>query len=107
IIDPQGRVAFPALPTRSPPVIGRALPLEANGLELPEGPPLADRVQGVVEGSGDDPDQTNAAGGAPCLYAVYAPAPRRCTMAAAGHPPPAIIDPQGRVTFPDLPTGSP
>jgi anti-sigma regulatory factor (Ser/Thr protein kinase) len=28
-------------------------------------------------------------------------------MARAGHPPPAIIDPQGRVTFPDLPTGSP
>jgi hypothetical protein len=28
-------------------------------------------------------------------------------MARAGHPPPAIIDPQGRVTFPDLPTGTP
>jgi anti-sigma regulatory factor (Ser/Thr protein kinase) len=28
-------------------------------------------------------------------------------MARAGHPPPAIIGAQGRVTFPDLPTGSP
>jgi anti-sigma regulatory factor (Ser/Thr protein kinase) len=45
--------------------------------------------------------------GATCLYAVYDPVTRRCTMARAGHPPPAIIDPQGRVTFPDLPTGTP
>ncbi|MFF3146846.1 SpoIIE family protein phosphatase, partial [Streptomyces sp. NPDC057927] len=42
-----------------------------------------------------------------CLYAVYDPATRRCTMARAGHPPPAIIDPQGRVTYLDLPTGAP
>jgi anti-sigma regulatory factor (Ser/Thr protein kinase) len=28
-------------------------------------------------------------------------------MALAGHPPPAIIDPQGQVTFPDLPSGAP
>jgi anti-sigma regulatory factor (Ser/Thr protein kinase) len=28
-------------------------------------------------------------------------------MARAGHPPPAIVDPQGRVTFPDLPAGTP
>jgi anti-sigma regulatory factor (Ser/Thr protein kinase) len=28
-------------------------------------------------------------------------------MARAGHPPPAIIDPHGHVTFPDLPSGAP
>jgi PAS domain S-box-containing protein len=44
---------------------------------------------------------------ATCLYAVYDPATRRCTMAAAGHPPPAIVDPDGTVTFPRLPTGTP
>ena len=28
-------------------------------------------------------------------------------MARAGHPPPAIVDPHGKVTFADLPTGTP
>jgi hypothetical protein len=30
-----------------------------------------------------------------------------CSMATAGHPPPAVIDPYGHVTFPDLPSGAP
>ncbi|WP_406261919.1 PP2C family protein-serine/threonine phosphatase [Actinacidiphila glaucinigra] len=38
---------------------------------------------------------------------MYDPATRRCTVALAGHPPPVLTDPQGRVTFPDLPTGTP
>ena len=45
--------------------------------------------------------------GATCLYAVYDPVTRRCTMARAGHPPPLIIDAQGRVTIADLPAGAP
>nr|QIY92889.1 SpoIIE family protein phosphatase [Streptomyces sp. S1D4-11] len=45
--------------------------------------------------------------GATCLYAVYDPVTRRCTMARAGHPPPAIAVPGGSVTFPDLPAGPP
>ncbi|MER5916548.1 SpoIIE family protein phosphatase [Streptomyces sp. NPDC001982] len=45
--------------------------------------------------------------GATCLYAVYDPVTRRCTIARAGHPPPAVVDPQGKVTFPDLPAGAP
>ncbi|MEV8563469.1 SpoIIE family protein phosphatase [Streptomyces sp. NPDC051917] len=44
---------------------------------------------------------------ATCLYAVYDPVTRTCTMARAGHPPPAVIDPHGHVTFPDLPAGAP
>ncbi|MGW5585346.1 SpoIIE family protein phosphatase [Streptomyces sp. NPDC003857] len=51
------------------------------------------------------PDSTTMA--ATCLYAVYDPITRTCTMARAGHPPPAVIDPHGHVTFPDLPTGTP
>ncbi|MGW4658998.1 SpoIIE family protein phosphatase [Streptomyces sp. NPDC004279] len=51
------------------------------------------------------PDSTTMA--ATCLYAVYDPITRTCTMARAGHPPPAVIDPHGHVTFPDLPTGAP
>jgi PAS domain S-box-containing protein len=41
------------------------------------------------------------------LYVVYDPASRYCTMATAGHPPPAIVTPDGTVTFPPLPTGTP
>ncbi|MFJ1588801.1 SpoIIE family protein phosphatase [Kitasatospora albolonga] len=45
--------------------------------------------------------------GATCLYAVYDPVSRRCVMARAGHLPPAVVHPDGQVTFPDLPAGPP
>ncbi|MEV6398292.1 SpoIIE family protein phosphatase [Streptomyces sp. NPDC051907] len=45
--------------------------------------------------------------GATCLYAVYDPVSRRCTMARAGHLPPAIVYPGGRLAFPNLPAGPP
>ncbi|KOV69437.1 protein phosphatase [Streptomyces sp. AS58] len=68
---------------------------------------LDDTVQRLAEADADAPDQGATAVGATCLYAVYDPVTRRCTMATAGHLPPAIIDPNGRVTYPDLPTGAP
>ena len=51
----------------------------------------------------------NASGeiGATCLYAVYDPVSRTCTMARAGHPPPALVTPDGSVRFLDLPAGPP
>ncbi|MDX3353114.1 SpoIIE family protein phosphatase [Streptomyces sp. ME01-24h] len=45
--------------------------------------------------------------GATCLYAVYDPVARRCRMARAGHPPPALLAPDGEVRFLDLPAGPP
>ncbi|WDT53160.1 SpoIIE family protein phosphatase [Streptomyces sp. G7(2002)] len=54
-----------------------------------------------------DPSLTPAALGATCLYVVYDPATRKCTMSRAGHPPAAVITPDGSVTFPDLPAGPP
>ncbi|MEV6739708.1 SpoIIE family protein phosphatase [Streptomyces sp. NPDC051104] len=45
--------------------------------------------------------------GATCLYAIYDPVSRRCTVARAGHPPPAVIGPDGSVEFPDVPAGPP
>ncbi|WP_177235347.1 SpoIIE family protein phosphatase [Streptomyces sp. MUSC 14] len=45
--------------------------------------------------------------GATCLYAVYDPTTQRCAIARAGHPPPALISPDGTVSFPDLPAGPP
>ncbi|WP_351228205.1 SpoIIE family protein phosphatase [Streptomyces sp. NPDC002133] len=79
-------------------------------MELPPDELLArldDTVQLLSEADPDAPDQAPAVVGATCLYAVYDPVTRKCTMATAGHLPPAIIDPKGRVTFPDLPTGVP
>nr|WP_250847573.1 SpoIIE family protein phosphatase [Streptomyces hygroscopicus] len=47
------------------------------------------------------------AAGATCLYAVYDPVSRYCTLARAGHPPPALVHPDGAATFLDLPAGPP
>jgi PAS domain S-box-containing protein len=44
---------------------------------------------------------------ATCLYAVYDPVTRRCTMARAGHPLPAVLTPGGAVDYVDLPAGPP
>ncbi|MFI1675522.1 SpoIIE family protein phosphatase [Streptomyces sp. NPDC020607] len=59
---------------------------------------------GAGAAGGDYADVTT---GATCLYAVYDPVSRRCVMARAGHLPPAVVDPEGRVTFPELPAGPP
>ncbi|MFF9567366.1 SpoIIE family protein phosphatase [Streptomyces sp. NPDC014685] len=45
--------------------------------------------------------------GATCLYAVYDPVTQLCTMARAGHPPPVVVSPDGRVAFLELPAGPP
>nr|WP_107096954.1 SpoIIE family protein phosphatase [Streptomyces sp. NBRC 110028] len=58
-----------------------------------------------LPGGGGEP--LTGATGATCLYAIYDPVTRRCTMARAGHPPPAVVSPDGSVQFPDLPAGPP
>ncbi|MFF4745204.1 SpoIIE family protein phosphatase [Streptomyces chengbuensis] len=45
--------------------------------------------------------------GATCLYAVYDPVARQCVMASAGHPPPAVVTPDGTVDWVDLSPGPP
>ncbi|WP_345654130.1 SpoIIE family protein phosphatase [Streptomyces siamensis] len=45
--------------------------------------------------------------GATCLYAVYDPVSRRCSLARAGHPAPLVSTPEGEVTMLDLPAGPP
>jgi PAS domain S-box-containing protein len=44
---------------------------------------------------------------ATCLYAVYDPVSRRCTLARAGHPVPAVVTPDGTAEYLDLPVGLP
>ncbi|MEU8517152.1 SpoIIE family protein phosphatase [Kitasatospora sp. NPDC048722] len=64
---------------------------------------LVNRIDQDEAASGDGAELA----GATCLYAIYDPVSRRCTLASAGHPPPAVIGPDGRVEFPELPTGPP
>jgi len=60
------------------------------------------------EGGGTDGAAETAGGiGTTCLYAVYDPITRRCALARAGHPPPAVATPDGAVRFLDVPPGPP
>ncbi|MFD5813537.1 SpoIIE family protein phosphatase [Streptomyces sp. NPDC127038] len=43
--------------------------------------------------------------GATCVYAVYDPVSRRCTLASAGHPPPVVLPPDGPPRQIDVPPG--
>jgi GAF domain-containing protein/anti-sigma regulatory factor (Ser/Thr protein kinase) len=44
---------------------------------------------------------------ATCLYAIYDPIARTCTLASAGHVPPVLVHPDGRGELLDIPTGAP
>jgi PAS domain S-box-containing protein len=61
---------------------------------------LAAEEEQAADGSAADLSAT-------CLYAVYDPVSRYCTLARAGHPVPAIVDPDGTAEFLDLPAGPP
>ncbi|MGO4748930.1 SpoIIE family protein phosphatase [Streptomyces sp. 2MCAF27] len=52
-------------------------------------------------------DDLPGAVGATCLYVVYDPAARVCSMAAAGHPPPVLVRPGGKAEVVDLAVGPP
>ncbi|MFI7272606.1 SpoIIE family protein phosphatase [Streptomyces sp. NPDC049879] len=52
-------------------------------------------------------EETRGEVGATCLYAVYDPVSRTCTMARAGHPAPALVLPDGRVDLVEVPSGPP
>ncbi|MFJ3864514.1 SpoIIE family protein phosphatase [Streptomyces nigra] len=67
---------------------------------------LDELVARIDQDEGQDAD-TAPVTGATCLYAVYDPVSQRCTIARAGHPPPAVVRPDGTVEFPDVPTGPP
>ncbi|MFE9809796.1 SpoIIE family protein phosphatase [Streptomyces sp. NPDC005548] len=49
----------------------------------------------------DDPSDENTT----CLYLVYSPVTRRCAVASAGHPPPVVASPDGRVEHATVPVG--
>ncbi|MFJ6602719.1 SpoIIE family protein phosphatase [Streptomyces lydicus] len=67
---------------------------------------LLSRLDDLV-GQSADAGPDDVATGVTCLYAVYDPVSRRCTMARAGHLPPAVVEPGGGLSFPELPAGPP
>ncbi|MFE2426753.1 SpoIIE family protein phosphatase [Streptomyces sp. NPDC059373] len=76
-------------------------------IRLAEEENLADGGDSDGGGNGDDEAAPATALGASCLYAVYDPVTRSLTMARAGHPPPAVVTPDGQVVLPDVPAGPP
>ncbi|MGW2564196.1 SpoIIE family protein phosphatase [Streptomyces sp. NPDC001514] len=74
---------------------------------------LVDRLAAEQEPAGlaDDTDGNGPRRpqvvGATCLYAVYDPVSRHCALARAGHPPPALVTPEGEVHLLDVPAGPP
>ncbi|MFJ4632435.1 SpoIIE family protein phosphatase [Streptomyces sp. NPDC088847] len=55
----------------------------------------------------DDTADEVAELGATCLYAVYDPVSRHLAMAAAGHPPPAVVLPDGTASLVPITAGPP
>ncbi|WTS80506.1 SpoIIE family protein phosphatase [Streptomyces sp. NBC_00104] len=78
-------------------------------LDLPPDELLShlDELVGRIDQDEACTDSPAAVVGATCLYAIYDPATCRCTMASAGHLAPALVQPDGKVIFPDLPPGPP
>ncbi|WP_033307241.1 SpoIIE family protein phosphatase [Streptomyces iakyrus] len=83
-------------------------------LDLPPEEVLAhldDLVGRSAREEGGEPGAMGSAGarvaGSGCLYVVYDPVDGGCAMAAAGHPAPAVVLPDGSVVFVDLPQGPP
>ncbi|MEH0628473.1 SpoIIE family protein phosphatase [Streptomyces stelliscabiei] len=62
-------------------------------LELPPDEILS-RLNDIVSGLGEDSYAT-------CLYAIYDPTTGICSFARAGHPPPAVVHPDGSVHLPE------
>jgi PAS domain S-box-containing protein len=83
-------------------------------LDLPPEEVLAhldDLVGRSAREEGFEPGAEEAGGiqvvGSGCVYVIYDPVDGQCTMAAAGHPAPAVVLPDGSVAFVDLPQGPP
>ncbi|MFG2888548.1 SpoIIE family protein phosphatase [Streptomyces sp. NPDC048248] len=80
-----------------------------SALDLPPDELLAhvdELVATIDAGEATDTDGTGITG-ATCLYAIYDPVGGVCTVARAGHPGPALVHPDGAVTFPDVPVSPP
>ncbi|WP_448332898.1 SpoIIE family protein phosphatase [Streptomyces sp. DSM 41534] len=76
-------------------------------IDLPPGELLTHLADLVTRLAAEDDPEPPGATGATCLYAVYDPVSRHCTLASAGHPPPVVVTPDGSVDIIDVPKGPP
>ncbi|MFJ2115394.1 SpoIIE family protein phosphatase [Streptomyces sp. NPDC087850] len=84
------------------------LSMEAMGRPGRSARPSGRRTDGEARGESAGSGAESAGDvGATCLYAVYDPVSRHCSAARAGHPPPAVVSPDGTVEFLDVPAGPP
>ncbi|NEC76100.1 SpoIIE family protein phosphatase [Streptomyces rochei] len=86
----------------------RTAVLNFTSLDLPpdELLGLLDELVGRID-QDEAADDSAPVTGATCLYAIYDPVSGVCVLARAGHPPPALIRPDGTVEFPEVPAGPP
>ncbi|MEU4980044.1 SpoIIE family protein phosphatase [Streptomyces sp. NPDC021969] len=68
---------------------------------------LLDELVGRIDQDEAADDGSAPVTGATCLYAIYDPVAGSCVITRAGHPPPALIRPDGTVEFPEVPAGPP
>ncbi|GGV78348.1 hypothetical protein GCM10015535_13140 [Streptomyces gelaticus] len=81
-------------------------PVGSGRADQPGGPVRPSRLTRPDEGGAPHGHRADPVG-ATCLYAVYDPVSRRCAMVSAGHPPPAVADPDGAVSYVPLNPGPP
>ncbi|MEV6134241.1 SpoIIE family protein phosphatase [Streptomyces violaceusniger] len=74
-------------------------------IDLPPGELLTHLADLVTRLAAEDDPEPPGAIGATCLYAVYDPVSRHCTIASAGHPPPVVVTPDGSADILDVPNG--
>ncbi|MFI9155392.1 SpoIIE family protein phosphatase [Streptomyces sp. NPDC053367] len=67
---------------------------------------LDDLVVRLAEENGSEAGRPGELG-ATCVYAVYDPVSRRCSVARAGHPAPVMVPPDGAPREMDVPAGPP
>ncbi|WP_241741138.1 SpoIIE family protein phosphatase [Streptomyces sp. L2] len=88
----------------------RTAVLNFSSLDLPPDELLGhldEMVARLDTHTADTADDRAPLTGATCLYAIYDPVGGLCTLSRAGHIAPAVVGPEGRVTFPDLPLSPP
>ncbi|MGW1373726.1 SpoIIE family protein phosphatase [Streptomyces sp. NPDC002446] len=84
----------------------RAADAAADGRRAADEEVVWPGVSSEAGGTGPDGGRTGITG-ATCLYAIYDPVGGRATLARAGHPGPALVRPDGTVTYPDVPVSPP
>ncbi|MGW6564809.1 SpoIIE family protein phosphatase [Streptomyces sp. NPDC054975] len=84
--------------------------LVAQLVAEPEDPADEDSEDDGLDAGDDgwrDRHPSSSSTGATCAYAIYDPVSRTCVVASAGHPPPAVADPMGNVSYLPVDPGPP